>query len=683
MNEDDSQGSPSHEQIADIRRRIQEALQASQEVNEEIAETPEVPELEVAAEAEVPLEDVELLGSDPEELVPHAAAEESGALEDLDEVEELEEPGHLEELEELEPVADLEVVEEEEWAPIAHEVNEEIAETPEMPELEVAAEAEVPLEDVELLGSDPEELVPLAAAEESGALEDLGEVEELEEPGHLEELEELEPVADLEVVEEEEWAPIDPKSVRAMLDVGQEEKSVGDGWEALEEDEEAASETEDAGEEVADFEEMEPLDEDLMVLEDDLDMEELAEELPAAKPVDVDPDPVWETLEELEEEDQPVEDDPVSAAELAEDAELLGSLLGDEALEQLIEEPEDAFSLEEELVLEPEEELVLEPEEELVLEPEEDPITEPTLEDASDPVEGVSVPEQEPATAPEPAAAAVAAPVQPAGEQKYCILCHSLIAASARVCPVCSKRVVLYEGQAHKENWRLLIGFGLVVLGTLLPWGENPGTHTLTGAALLVLGLVGMWKMWVALLGNRLSLGMLMVGSALGPIGAATMLGPVTEYRWIDTDALTKALPEGSPLVMDGTVRGDNPLLLEAAASMHEELMAANDLGTLTEAQAPLLKALGEETGFSALASMAAEDGWGTALADLLDRAGIGRFVMTCGGFLVLVTFVGTATGMGKGKGKGKPKKRKARSTSRKESGGGGRKRGKRSGRKG
>lgn len=122
----------------------------------------------------------------------------------------------------------------------------------------------------------------------------------------------------------------------------------------------------------------------------------------------------------------------------------------------------------------------------------------------------VEAPAVEPAAvesaAPAPALAPAATPSVP---QKYCIVCHSLIPASARVCPVCSTKLALYEGTAHKQFWKFLIGFFLITLGCFMPWSEgltDVGYQHLIGVFVLLVGLAGMWKMWVGLVANKFSL---------------------------------------------------------------------------------------------------------------------------------------------------------------------------------
>ena len=110
--------------------------------------------------------------------------------------------------------------------------------------------------------------------------------------------------------------------------------------------------------------------------------------------------------------------------------------------------------------------------------------------------------EEEPETPPPtPAAPAIS-------DLKYCLVCHQQIRASARVCPECGSRVVLYEGSGDREVYRFFLGSFLVTFGSLLPWGIRRGdfgfTHPL-GVVWILAGLWGMWRMWIALLARRVS----------------------------------------------------------------------------------------------------------------------------------------------------------------------------------
>lgn len=113
-----------------------------------------------------------------------------------------------------------------------------------------------------------------------------------------------------------------------------------------------------------------------------------------------------------------------------------------------------------------------------------------------------------PTTAPKPAAPEAPSPF------KYCLVCHEQIRSSARVCPSCGTRVVLYEGSGDKQVYRFFAGSTLVALGSVLSWGGASGASGLShplGPLWLLVGLWGMWKMWVGLVARRISIGVILL----------------------------------------------------------------------------------------------------------------------------------------------------------------------------
>ncbi len=100
----------------------------------------------------------------------------------------------------------------------------------------------------------------------------------------------------------------------------------------------------------------------------------------------------------------------------------------------------------------------------------------------------------------------VPAEAAPAPGRKECVACLEPVRAAARVCPSCGTKLALLEG-ADREPARLLLGCFLVALGSLLPWGVVPSRWLgeFARVAWLLLGLWGIWRIWVAILSRRIS----------------------------------------------------------------------------------------------------------------------------------------------------------------------------------
>lgn len=136
--------------------------------------------------------------------------------------------------------------------------------------------------------------------------------------------------------------------------------------------------------------------------------------------------------------------------------------------------------------------------------------------------------------------------------------------------------------QADKAYTKFFFGFLLITIGCLMPWTEGThllGYYTVIGALILVVGLYGMWRLWLAMVTNKFTLGPVGLNFLVFFWGMLQIL--TLNAKWeheLDPEIAQKEIDAGRPALVKQD-KGMFPTLIGAFGDDHDYYTLRRNVG--------------------------------------------------------------------------------------------------------